>query len=207
MTRICLAASIVFLHCSLLAAEDKTDWVSMFDGQSFKGWKASENKDSWKIENGALVAFGPRSHLFYVGDDKPFVNFEFRAEVMTKPGSNAGIYFHTQYQKTGWPKFGYEAQVNNSHRDPKRTGSLYAVVNVLEAPAKDDEWFKYCIRVEGKRVTIKVNGKELVNYTEPADKVAGKDFTRVLDKGTFALQAHDPKSTVLFRKLQVRRLP
>ncbi|MCH7726902.1 MAG: DUF1080 domain-containing protein [Planctomycetes bacterium] len=159
------------------------------------------------IENGALVACGQRSHLFYVGDDKPFVNFEFRAEVMTKPGSNAGIYFHTKYQETGWPKFGYEAQVNNSHRDPKRTGSLYAVVNVLEAPAKDDEWFRFCIRVEGKRITIKVNGKELVNYTEPADKVAGKDFTRVLDKGTFALQAHDPKSTVLFRKLQVRRLP
>ena len=41
MTRICLAASIVFLHCSLLAAEDKTDWVSIFDGTSFKGWDES----------------------------------------------------------------------------------------------------------------------------------------------------------------------
>ena len=33
------------------------------------------------------------------------------------------------------------------------------------------------------------------------------DFTRALDKGTFALQAHDPKSKVFFRNIRVKRLP
>ena len=187
-------------------AKDKDGWVSLFDGKTMDGWKANENKDSWSVQDGALVCNGPRSHLFYVGNDKPFDDFEFRAEVMTKPGSNAGIYFHTKYQDTGWPKFGYEAQVNNTHKDPKKTGSLYAVDNVTEAPAGDNEWFTQEIIVRGRRVVIKVNDKTLVDYTEPEGKKPGKDFTRVLDSGTFALQAHDPKSVVHFRKLRVRRL-
>ncbi|MCA9249136.1 MAG: DUF1080 domain-containing protein [Planctomycetales bacterium] len=182
-------------------------WVSLFDGKSFDGWKINENPETWKIEDGAMVCHGERSHVFYVGNDKPFVNFEFQADVMTKPGSNAGIYFHTKYQDTGWPKGGFEAQVNNSHHDPKRTASLYAVDNVLEAPAKDNEWFTMTIRVEGKHVTIGVNGKTLTDYTEPADAKPGKDFERVVSSGTFALQGHDPNSTVYFKNLKVRRLP
>ncbi len=181
-------------------------WITLFDGQSLAGWKASENTKSWRVEDGALVADGPRSHLFYVGAEKPFKDFEFQAEVKTTPGSNAGIYFHTKYQQTGWPKFGYEAQVNNTHRDPKKTGSLYAVKNVLQAPAQDNEWFAMTIKVQGRQITIQVDGKTVVDYTEPEGKKAGKDFTRVLDEGTFGLQAHDPKSKVYFRNLRVRRL-
>ena len=195
-------AGLTYVH-----AEDEKNWVSLFDGKSFKGWKASENTKTWTIEEGALVCFGPRSHLFYVGDKEPFVNFELKCDVMTRPGSNAGIYFHTRYQETGWPKYGYEAQVNNTHPDPKKTGSLYAVVNVDKAPAKDNEYWTQHIIVRGKRITIKVNDKVVVDYTEPKDKEAGKDFTRVLDKGTFALQGHDPKSKVYFKNVKVKRLP
>ena len=125
---------------------------------------------------------------------------------MTKPGSNAGIYFCTEYQEKGWPKEGYEAQVNCSHGDPKKTGSLYAVVNVDKANHKDGEWFTEEIIVKGKQIKIIVNGKPVVDYTEPKDKKPGKQFGRVIRKGTFAFQAHDPKSEVHFRKVQVKKL-
>ena len=198
----------LMIFASTVSAADKDDgWVNLFDGKTISGWKASENKSSWKVEGGALVCHGPRSHLFYVGADRPFVDFEFKADVMTAPGSNAGIYFHTKFQDTGWPKFGYEAQVNNTHADPKKTGSLYGVVDVTKAPAKDNEWFTEEIIVEGKRIVIKVNGKTLVDYTEPESKKPGGQFTRGLDRGTFALQAHDPRSKVSFKNIKVRRLP
>ncbi len=199
--------SCIVLLALVPAATAQGDWKVMFDGKSLKGWKASENKDSWKVEDGAIVAAGPRSHLFYVDDDKPFKNFEFTCEVMTKPRSNSGIYIHTKYQDEGWPKFGYEAQVNNSGGDPKRTGSIYAVKNTTTAPAKDNEWFTYTIRVEGQKITTMVNGKTVIEYEEPVGKKPGNDFTRKLDQGTFALQAHDPQSVVYYRKLKVRRLP
>lgn len=187
---------------------DAEGWVTMFDGKSFNGWKASENVDSWKVEEGQLVCHGPRSHLFYVAESEPFKNFEFQCEVMTTPGSNAGIYIHTQYQETGWPKFGHEVQVNITHRDPKKSGGLYAIKDVADPPAKDNEWYTQYIKVVGRKVTTKINGQTLVDFEEAENQPAASEaFERRLGSGTFALQAHDPMSKVYFRNLKVRRLP
>ena len=110
--KLMIALPALLLTAGLTLADKKDDgFVTISNGKDFKGWKASENKDSWSMKDGAFVAHGPRSHLFYDAD-KPFQNFELKVDVMTEPGSNGGIYFHTKYQETGWPKFGYEAQVN-----------------------------------------------------------------------------------------------
>lgn len=208
LRRSLLALFLVSVIAFAAQAADGDGWTSMFDGKSFAGWKASENVDSWKVEDGKLVCFGPRSHLFYVGDEKPFKNFELEVEVMTTPGSNAGIYFHTQYQETGWPRFGQEIQVNITHKDPKKSGGIYAVSDVAAPPAKDNEWYKQYVKVDGRHVISKINGQTVVDYTEPEGKEAfNKDFERRLGTGTFALQAHDPMSKVYFRNLRVRRLP
>jgi type 1 glutamine amidotransferase len=187
-----------------------TGWQSLFDGETLNGWKASENKDTFSARDGTIVAHGPRSHLFYVGpvNNANFKDFEFKADVMTKPGSNSGIYFHTEYQQTGWPRKGYEVQVNNSYKgDWKRTASLYDVVNVKEAPAKDNEWFTEHIIVRGKHIIIKVDGKTIVDYTEP-ENVRHEGWPgRKLSSGTFALQGHDPNSVVYFRNIMVKPLP
>ena len=183
------------------------DFVELFDGKSLDGWKINENPKSWTIEDGCIVCQGERSHIFYVGDKIPFKNFHFKADVKTTPNSNAGIYFHTAFQEDGWPKQGFECQVNNSYKsDPKRTSSLYSVKDVLEPAAKDNEWYTQEIIVQGKQITLKVNGKTLVEYTEPKDQEAGRDFERKLGEGTFALQAHDPGSKVYFKNLMVKRL-
>ncbi|MCA9062022.1 MAG: DUF1080 domain-containing protein [Planctomycetaceae bacterium] len=197
----CLAASVSH------AEEKASEWKSMWDGKTFDGWRMNENKESWSIDDGRIVCHGERSHLFYAGEDKPFTDFEFECDVMTTPGSNAGIYFHTRYQDSDWPRYGYECQVNITHRDVKKTGSLYATVDVADPPAKDNEWYKTYIRVKGKHITIKINGVTTVDYEEPEGKPAFSDsFERRLGSGTFALQAHDPDSRVYFRNLRVRRL-
>jgi 3-keto-disaccharide hydrolase len=200
----------IALSLTTLAATAADDgWISLFDGKTLNGWKASEATNSWTVKDGAIVANArDRSHLFYVGDGRPFKDFEFKADVMTKPGSNSGIYIHTKYQETGWPKYGFEVQVNNTHSDPIKTASLYQVANVMNnSPAKDNEWFTMDILVQGKHAIVKVNGKVVNEYTEPDGQQPGKDFTRVFDEGTFALQAHDPKSFVYFKNIMVKRLP
>ena len=113
-----------------------------------------------------MVVHGPRAHAFYVGEDgsASFKDFHFKAEVMTLPGANSGIYFHTKYQDSGWPQSGYEAQVNNTHADPKRTGGLYAVDDNYKAPVQDNEWFTYEIIVRGKRIVTKINGQVISDY-------------------------------------------
>jgi hypothetical protein len=192
---------------TLVAAEAEEGFVKLTDGKSFKGWKPSdENKDTWKIEDGAFVTRGPRSHLFYVGDEKPFRNFHLKVEVMTERNANGGIYFHTQYQAEGWPRSGFESQVNNTHRDWIKTGSLYGIVNVARSPARDNQWWTQEIIVEGNKVTLRVDDQPVFQYIEPPGTQAGRDFARKLSEGTFGLQGHDPGSVVRYKNIRVKRL-
>ncbi len=196
-------------HEGTAAKPDEEGWVSLFDGKSLDGWKASENTGTFKVEDGAIVCDGKRSHLFYVGpvQDHDFRNFEWKVEVKTAPKANSGLYFHTEYQEKGWPAKGYEAQINNTHGDPRKTGSLYAVEDVAKSPVEDEVWFTYHIIVKGKRIVLKVNDQVTVDYTEPGDLNRDKRKGRVLSSGTFALQGHDPGSKVWFRNIRVKPLP
>ena len=199
---------LVLVAClanSLTAADkDKDGFISLFDGKTLDGWKVAENPASFSVKDGALIAHGPRAHLFYNGkvEKHNFQNFHLKVDVMTQPSANAGIYIHTKFQESGWPSVGYEIQVNQTHKDPKKSSGVYGVKDVFEAPAKDGEWYTQEIIVKGKQIITKVNGKLQVDYTEP-DKVEGD---RKLSSGTFAIQAHDPNSVVYFKNIKVKPL-
>ena len=188
--------------CSAQRSGNQSDgWLPLFDGQTLAGWRASESPATFRVENGAIVVRGPRAHLFYDGPvgNHEFEDFELKADVLTKPGANSGIYIRTEFQPADWPSQGYEVQVNNSHSDWRRTGSLYGVRDVREAEP-DDEWFTVRVTVRGRRVQVMVDDRQTVDYTEPADSA-----TR-LTGGTVALQGHDPGSEEHYRNILVRPL-
>jgi len=207
---ICTLSLLCVMAFSPQNAMVKKGWVSLFDGKSLNGWKVGENAATFSVDSGMIIVHGKTAHLFYVGDmyEHSFKNFEFKADVKTMPGANSGIYFHTQFQQASWPERGYEVQVNNSHTDWRRTGSLYGIMDVKEQYIKDNEWFTEYIKVEGKRVIIKLNEKTVVDYTEPENVKSqrGEDSLRVISNGTFALQGHDPKSIVYFKNIMVKPL-
>jgi hypothetical protein len=201
------SAALVAATAPLLAGEVEPGFTSLFDGKTFNGWKPAEvNKETWKIEEGAFVTRGKTCHLFYVGDQAPFKNFDLKVDVKTDHNANGGIYFHTKYQTEGWPRAGFECQVNNTHTDWIRTGSLYGLVNLSASPALDDAWYTQEIIVRGDTVTVLINGARLLQYHEPPGAQPGKDFERKLGEGTFALQAHDPGSVVRYKNIRVKRL-
>lgn len=210
MKKSLLLAVLAAFSLSAFAADSKDGWISLFDGKSLDGWKASDKPGTFSVENDEIVIHGERSHLFYLGDvnGHDFKNFEVKADVMARHGSNSGFYFHTAWQETGWPDKGFEVQVNNTHKDPKKTAGLYDIVDNFEAPAKDDEWFTLYIKVEGKHVITKVNDKVIVDYTEPEGfQPKPNHIGRKIDHGTFALQGHDPGSEVHFKNIFVKPLP
>ena len=196
--------------------DDSADWIPLFDGESLDGWKPNEHADTFKVVDGQIVVHGERTHLFYVGPvhNADFKNFELSADVMTRPGANSGIYFHTAFQPSGWPAAGFEVQVANTHegangyKERKKTGSLYAVRNVYKQLVNDNEWFRMNILVRGKQVQIRLNNMLVVDYVEPDPPFrADLNFQRVINHGTFALQGHDPGSTTYFKNIRVRPLP
>lgn len=195
-------ASAGAILLSMKSAEPKSDgWVSLFDGKTLNGWKVSEHPSTFSVADGHIVVHGERAHAFYEGpvNNHNFKNFEFKATVMTKPGSNSGIFIHTKYQEEGWPSQGYEIQVNQTHTDWRKTGSVYAVQDVKETYVKDNEWYTETVIVQGKKITVKVNDKVINEYTEGE--------TSKLNGGTIALQGHDPKSEVWYKDVMIKPLP
>ncbi|MFH1299468.1 MAG: DUF1080 domain-containing protein [Planctomycetota bacterium] len=180
-------------------AETEEGWISLFNGKDLTGWKIAED-GPWEVKDGAIVVTGNRSHLF---TEKEFKNFEFKADVMTTPGSNSGIFFHTKFQEEGWPTQGYESQVNVTHKDPVKTGSLYNRVKLFKTPAKDNEWWTQEISVKGRHVVVKINDETVIDYTEPEGATGNPSLG---EKGSFALQAHDPKSVVYYKNIRVKPL-
>jgi hypothetical protein len=200
----------IAISCSSSKHNKSDGWFSLFDGKSLDGWKVGDNANSFSVENGTIKVNGNVAHLFYDGDvqDHNFKNFEFKADVMTMPGSNSGIYFHTAFQQSSWPQKGYEVQVNNSHSDWRRTGSLYAIKDIKEVFVKDSVWFTEYIKVQGKNVTVKINDQVVMEYTEPDNVIREAGMSqRLIANGTFALQGHDPKSKVYFKNIMVKPLP
>lgn len=191
MKKTLLAVAVVLLP-ALALSDDNEGWIKLFDGKTLDGWKINENKESWSVVDGAIRGKGQRSHIFTEGE---YTDFEFKAEVKTEPKANSGMYFRVEFGP-GWPK-GYEAQVNNTHPDPRKTGSLYAISDVKEQLCKDNEWWTQHIICKGNHITIKVNGKTVVDFEDKDNRYT---------KGHLALQQHDPGSVVYYRNLMVKPL-
>ncbi|SDR82183.1 DUF1080 domain-containing protein [Opitutus sp. GAS368] len=195
---------------TLTPAESAAGWHLLFDGKSIADWRASDQPGTFSVAAGEIVVKGPRSHLFYEGPvaNHDFKNFELSVEVLTKPKANSGVYFHTEWQPEGWPAKGFEVQVNNTHSDPKRTAGLYGIKDTYDQVAKDNVWFTMFIRVEGRHIVTSVDGKVIIDYTEPENWTPPANFPgRRVAHGTFALQGHDPGSETHFRNLKIRPLP
>ena len=210
-----LAVAPLSLAAFMQAPQTEAGFTSLFNGKDFTGWKLA-NEASFKIENGAIVANGTAGHAYYDGPFRNhlFKDFELRVDVMTRTGSNGGIYILTEFQEKGFPLKGFEVQVNATHTDRVKTGSLYHVLDTGAPLAKDDEWFTETIIVKGMNIRVLVNNQEAINWTQPAGwsgSWAAQTRQEFADRkigapGTIALQAHDPKSFVLYRNLRIRSL-
>jgi len=236
MTR--FATTLTGIVCTLsfvggALAYDKATWVPIFNGKDLTGWKMhpTPHKDIgeitekkvdgkvvafeamvkgkkvplWRVEDGSIVGGGPPSHLFTERDD--YTDFYFRVEAKINDKGNSGQYFRTAFGP-GFPT-GYEAQINATHGDPVKTGSLYPdsrttlknyrdkITVMNTAPHKPDEFFVQEVIAVGPKITILVNGKQTIEWEDPEFRYK---------KGHFALQAHDPGSVMTFRKIEVKEL-
>ena len=197
----------------------ESGFTPLFNGKDLDGWTIKGPAETFRVEDGAIVANGAASHLYYTGPfrNHSFRDFELKVDVMTRRGSNGGIYVLTEYEDPAvnvrasgrFPAKGFEIQVNNTHTDRARTGSLYHVSDVLDTPpARDDEWFTEHIIVKGNTIVVKVNDRQVVEWTQPSDWDGGREGPgrRITGPGTIALQGHDPGSTVHYRNIRLKPL-
>lgn len=200
--RLCLGVllSAVILHGTMIGADSNDEkWIALFNGKDLTGWKTHpDDKAKWAVVDGLIVGTGPAGHLFSERGD--YKNFKYRMEVSISDKGNSGQYFRTKFGKA-FPQ-GLEAQINSSGGDKVRTGSLYGVKDCLvyDQLVKPDTFFVQEVLAQGDHVVIKVNGKTTVDTKLTGDKAK-------MIEGHFAIQQHDPGSTVKVKKVEVIELP
>ena len=178
----------------------------LFNGRDIVGWTAwgqrgrLSHKDAarfWSVHNGVLHGNGGLSHLFSPRND--YRDFRVRAEVKINDGGNSGVHLRVA-PGPGYLK-GYEAQINSTHTDPNKTGSLYRVpqppIQVSPSPVPTDTWFTLEAEAVAARIRVWVNGKLTADWVDPS-----KTYTH----GHIAIQAHHPGSHVQIRNLEVMEL-
>ena len=210
---------LTFVALTITASFAADDWQPLFNGKDLTGWRANVMPESFTAVDGTIRVNATResAHLFYVGDMKDgfvrFKNFELEATCRSESDSNSGIFIHTDMStrdKALHLAKGYEIQLNSSAKEKRKTGSLYAVVDLDKSPVDESQWFRIRITVRDQRITIHLNDQQVVDYTEPAGATRPPERAgRLLsaDGGGIALQAHDPKSVFYFKDIRIKRLP
>lgn len=184
-------------------AEHDDAWVRLFNGSDLDGWRVSPDAPTdpddggWEVEDGVLIGYGPRSHIFSPRGD--YGDVAVRAQIMINENGNSGMYARAQYGP-GWPE-GYEAQINSSFSDPQKTGSVYALAPVKVEAVPAGTWFDYEFRLRdvdgGVRLTTLVNGIVVSDVV---------DTERRLGPGHIAFQQHHDGSLVRIREVFAKEL-
>jgi len=207
LSRLAFCGILAFGCIGFLPAEGRDDdgWVSLFDGSTLSGWtkaggRAEQSK--WEVVDGSIVGSGQSSMLYSPKGE--YKNFKFRAEVKISDHGNSGMYFRCPKPNGSFSE-GYEAQIDSTHSDPIRTGSVYGFVHVYKQIVPPDTWFTYEVEVVDKNwrgkfvphIKVSINGEVLYELIE---------YTKAWDHGHFAFQHHDPRSKTDIRKIEVMEL-
>ncbi len=163
--------------------------IAMFVGCGNKLESYIASGEELSVEQGVSVATGAS-----------FENFVFKGQALTQEGAEAALLFHSDGES------GYEITIRNGVQDGSiKTGSLRSVRNLYRSLAQDGEWFDFEVAVRGKNVAVKINGVDVVCYTEPAAPYReAAHSTKLIGKGKVVVKGVN--GNVAFRNLSVEAL-
>jgi len=181
------------------------DWISLFNGTDLTGWE-KVGHESWTVENGVIHGKGLTPDYGYLQTEKPYRDFQLSLRFKCVGDGNSGVFFHSAF-KPGTADvtqgMQFEIDCNMMHH----TGGVYAEDGrqwvVWPAPENESvvkmaEWNDYLVEVQGNRYRSRLNGVQMVDFTDP--KPGASD-------GTIALQLHaGGRGNMEFRDIWVRDL-
>jgi hypothetical protein len=154
---------------ALTPEEVKAGWVLLFDGNTLNGWESRPTsvagaKGDWTVQNGALVCGG--SVPSWIGTTGTFSDFMLTLEFRGPEKVNSGVFLRSQ--KEGQPHVtGYELQIWDYQPAGYNTGSLVGSLKAEPARILPDQWNRYDVTARGDRFTVILNGKTLLNASDP----------------------------------------
>ncbi|QDU39117.1 hypothetical protein Mal4_34520 [Maioricimonas rarisocia] len=156
-------------HNPLSSEQISEGWISLFDGHTLFGWESNDPGINWTVQEGAITAdSGPVGLLLTT---VPFADYEFRCEFRMEAGGNSGIFLRTTPKPEDVTTDCYELNIADEHPEGFTTGTLVGRVKTDEPIAGSGEWKSFDVRVEGNRITVQLDGEEILDYTDDSDAV------------------------------------
>jgi hypothetical protein len=180
------------------------DWVQLFNGKDLSGW-TNIGKEKWDVEDGTIHGQGISKEYGYLRTEKNYKSFHLALKFKCEGDGNSGVFFRVEF-KPGTPEVIQGPQFEIDCTMMHHTGGVYDVGRgwiVWPSPENEivvrrEEWNEYLLKVEGNHYVSRLNGVQLVDYTDP--KQRGED-------GGIALQLHSGgKGNMRFKDIWIRDL-
>lgn len=202
---------LFLLTAAALCAQNKPpavapgeDWVSLFNGKDLKGW-VEIGKEKWVVENGVIHGIATTKEYGYLKTEKNYKDFQLALSFKCNGDGNSGVFFHSEF-KPGTPDITQGLQFEIDCTLGKHTGGIYGDGRqwiVWPAPENEivvrrGEWNEYLLTVVGNRYIARLNGVQMIDFTDPKPK----SFD-----GGISLQLHSGgRGDMVFRDIYIRDL-
>jgi hypothetical protein len=195
--------SLIFVSLLLIAGcEESGRWKTAFNGIDLSNWKVSKNDNCFTVKD-SLLYCSPGNSCLYLTQSN-LKNFELEAEVMAAPGSECGLFFHTEMDGSGLPAGGYEIKLTNNR---EKAGSIEGIRNIYYPFVRDNKWYRLNIAVTGNKIDISLNGVKVNSYIQPGNPWRSESSKmKLLGKGTIAIQAPATEGSIKIRSFKIRKL-
>ena len=107
--------------------------------------------------------------------DVPFADYELKCDYRLQKGGNSGIFLRTVLQPTDPAKDCYELNMCDTHKT-HATGSLVARKVADVKTASEGEWQSYHVIVKGKQITVTLDGKNVLDFTDDTPNFRSSGF-------------------------------
>jgi hypothetical protein len=180
------------------------DWVSLFNGTDLTGWVKVGN-EQWTVENGVIHGVAVTKEYGYLMTEKPYRDFHLSLRFLCEGDGNSGVFFHTAF-KPGTADVSQGLQFEVDCTIMQHTGGIYGDGRdwvVWPAPENETvvrkgEWNEYLLKVEGNRYVARLNGVQMIDFTDPSPKSSD---------GGIALQLHSGgQGNMKFKDIWIRDL-
>lgn len=166
----------ILLAATAGAQTAERPWVTVFNGKDLSGWVAV-GQEKWSVENGAIHGVTATTGYGYLRTEKKYKDFELAVRFRCEAGGNSGVFFHTDFiAGTADVSQGLQFEIDpglNNH-----TGGIYGdgrewivwPAPENEAVVRPDDWNEYIVKVVGNRYMARLNGVQVMDFTDPKPK-------------------------------------
>jgi Domain of Unknown Function (DUF1080) len=166
--------------------------IQLFNGKDLSGWKlrGDSRGNCWNVAGGTLVNNVPCVDTI---TEQKFTDFKLHVEFNIVEKSNSGVYLRGRY----------EVQIQDDvgkASDSLRMGGLYGFLRPsVNAAASPGVWQTFDITLIGRRVTVVLNGKTVIDNAEIPGITGGALDSNEGDPGPIMLQGDHGK--IAFRNI------